>query len=762
MLFKSTIFAATLLAAAIIPTAVHSEDNPAGATNIPKMLEDQHGLLWPRAFEHEGNAVVLFQPQIDEWKDSSRIKFRMALEVAQKGSDIRNCGVMSVQADTLVDRAARTVLISNMDVAVRFPGMSDAKAEVYRKLVKEIVPRMKCIDVPLDNLLSKMPENSKAREVKLNLEPPPIFYSEEPAILVTFIGQPLFKDIEGTKLKFAVNTNWTILEDTVDSKYYLIEDRFWLVSPDPLKGPWTFAGQPPAEFSSLPKNAGWDGVLKKTSGSSDEKLPKVITSTVPSELIVTKGPAEFASVPGTNLIYVTNPLMPLFLDLNDKSYYFLVAGRWFKAAELKGPWSAASTSLPAEFAKIKSDSPVGFVLASVPGTQEAKDAVLLASVPQKATVKISETTVKVTYDGEPKFVEIPGTDMTYAVNTQFQVVKAKDVYYCCHQGIWFQSAAATGPWTVCKKVDPEIYTIPPECPLYNTTYVYVYDSTPETAVVGYTGGYGGSFNSSSTKTLMFGAAMITMAAVNANSSSSSCYFSYGYGANYSYAWGNYYRPCYPYYGPGGGTGWSGFYNPSTGAWGRSGYAYGSDWGRWGTQAYNPFTDRYAAHAGGYNGYDSWGRSVVTHDGNWAEAGHFTGPGGATRGWAANSSGQWITGEHKGDSSIAKAGNGDVYAGHDGNLYRKQDGQWQKYEGDGSWNDVHWKPDDDAEGGRDLKDGAEDKDWKNKWENGRREEQGGQGRRRILDGLNRDSRDRDEGVDRSRARHAASMIFLHKR
>ncbi|HCE43865.1 MAG TPA: hypothetical protein DET40_09985 [Lentisphaeria bacterium] len=763
MPLKSAIFAAVLLGAAVSTQIISAEDNPAGATNIEKIQAGRTGIVWPHAFEDNGNTVVLFQPQIDSWKDNSRIQFRVALYVAQKGTGIQNYGVMAVQADTVVDREARTVLISNMDIAVRFPGMADAKADVYRKLVKELVPKIKCLEVPLENLLSHMPEKSNAPEVKLNLEPPPIFYSEEPAMLVSFIGQPIFKDIAGTKLKFAVNTNWNILQDTADSKYYLLNDSCWLVSPDPLKGPWTFSGTLPAEFSDLPKGADWDDVRKKLSGNSNGKLPKVFTSTVPSELIVMNGPAEFTSVPGTKLMYATNPLTPLFLDMNDKNYYFLVAGRWFSAADLNGPWKAASTTLPAEFAKIKPDSPVGFVLASVPGTQQAKDAVLLASVPHKATVKISETTVKVIYDGEPKFVEIPGTTMTYAVNTQFQVVKANDVYYCCHQGIWFQSAKAAGPWTVCRKVDPMIYTIPPECPLYNTTYVYVYESTPETAVVGYTGGYSGAFNSSSTKTLMFGAAMITMAAVNANNGGSTSYFfSYGCGAHYSYAWGNYYRPCYPCYGPNGGAGWSGFYNPSTGAWGRSGYAYGSDWSRWGSQAYNPFTDRYAAHAGGQNGYDSWGRSVVAHDGNWAEAGHFTGPNGGTRGWAENSSGNWIAGEHKGDSSLAKASNGDVYAGHDGNLYRKQDDQWQKYDGSGNWNNVDWKPGENSDKDRSLKTDMGDKDWKNHWENSKDDGEGRSGRHHILDGLNRDSRDRDSGDSRSKAKMAARAFFLHKR
>jgi hypothetical protein len=36
-------------------------------------------------------------------------------------------GVLAVQADTLIDHEARVVLMTNLDVAIRFPGQADAK-----------------------------------------------------------------------------------------------------------------------------------------------------------------------------------------------------------------------------------------------------------------------------------------------------------------------------------------------------------------------------------------------------------------------------------------------------------------------------------------------------------------------------------------------------------------------------------------------------------------------------------------------------------
>jgi hypothetical protein len=115
-------------------------------------------------------------------------------------------------------------------------------------------------------------------------------------------------------------------------------------------------------------------------------------------------------------------------------------------------------------------------------------------VPQTAAVKHSAgASFTVEYDGSPKFQPIDGTGMTYAVNTSASVIFSSGRYYCCDQGIWYESTAATGSWQVCKKVPDEIYTIPPSNPLYNVTYVKVYDSTPEVVYVGYTPGYTSSY-----------------------------------------------------------------------------------------------------------------------------------------------------------------------------------------------------------------------------------------------------------------------------
>ena len=68
------------------------------------------------------------------------------------------------------------------------------------------------------------------------------------------------------------------------------------------------------------------------------------------------------------------------------------------------PGPFATPNLPEDFARIPETSPASQVLASVPGTDYAKDAVLLASVPTTAVVdpKAAAAAAKVTYDGRTK------------------------------------------------------------------------------------------------------------------------------------------------------------------------------------------------------------------------------------------------------------------------------------------------------------------------------------------------------------------------
>ncbi|QNI31963.1 hypothetical protein H7849_23590 [Alloacidobacterium dinghuense] len=328
----------------------------------------------------------------------------------------------------------------------------------------------------------------------------------------------------------------------------------------------------------------------------------------------------------------------------------------------------------------------------MPSTQEASDAVLLSQVPTTAIVNkaAAESQVKVVYAGPPQFVTIQGTTMFYAVNTPDKVIRVGDVYYLCFQGVWFVSKSPNGPWKVADSVPQVIYTIPPSSPVYNVTYVVVSNPTPTTVETSYSSGYLGMF----VVGMAVGATVV-------------------YGTGYYYPpyvyWGPHpvYYP-YPYtygvaavyspytgaygvgravYGPYGSAGTAAWYNLTTGTYGRAVTAQNAYGGHTYAQAYNPWTGTYAATSQGHNQYSQWGSSVVTNGDNWAQAQHVTNSNGTAGSFQTSkgSAGAGYSGANGNNGFVAKdANNNNVYAGADGNVYKKDsNGNWSKWD-NGSW------------------------------------------------------------------------------
>ena len=391
----------------------------------------------------------------------------------------------------------------------------------------------------------------------------------------------------------------------------------------------------------------------------------------------------------------------MFVFTPTQQFYYLTAGRWFRANDLQGPWTYATPDLPPDFAKIPLTSPASAILASVPGTDEAKDAVLLAQVPTTITVKPAEAAaqVKVAYAGDPKFEPIKGTSMEYATNTHDKVIKVGDVYYLCLQGVWFMSPNSQGPWTTCTSVPQEIYTIPPSSPVYNVTYVTQTANPDGTVQASYTAGYLGAF--------ILGAAT---GAIIANGSGywwpPYCYGGYyypyaatycgGYYGGYGYHYGTPYYDsatgAYGWkqtaYGPYGSATRGAAYNPYTGTYAR-GASVSTPYGtRSAAQAYNPYTGTYAQTRQGSNPNAQWGSSYVSRGNKSATMGHYSTANGTVAGISGSQGGKAVGASTAwGNTAAGKTASGNMYAGHDGNVYKNTGNGWQKYD-NGSWNSVN--------------------------------------------------------------------------
>ena len=301
-------------------------------------------------------------------------------------------------------------------------------------------------------------------------------------------GKPVVKAIPDTRFERVINTHAMIAE--VRARQHLVPAclrRLGLVPS--LTGPWTRAGMVPLGLDDAAKQLASSGTVDLLDGgpgatpkpSLASGVPAIHVAEVPTELIVFKGQPNLVPITGTPLLWATNSATDVIVDTTNNAYYVLMAGRWFRAPGLSGPWTfVASNALPPSFKQIPAKgTPASIVLASVAGTPQAQEAVIANSIPQTAAVsRTTGPTFTPVFDGAPQWQPVEGTPLHYVVNSKVPVIQVSpNAYYAVTGGVWFTSTALTGPWVVATAVPSVIYTIPVSSPLHYVTYVQVYGYT---------------------------------------------------------------------------------------------------------------------------------------------------------------------------------------------------------------------------------------------------------------------------------------------
>ncbi|HYX70268.1 MAG TPA: hypothetical protein VE825_14115 [Terriglobales bacterium] len=649
---------------------------------------------WPREkVSPQGDKLVFYQPQVDDWKNFQELTARIAFTLTPAGGKPVP-GVANLHVLTAVNTDTQMVLLSGIQVtSTYFPSLSPQQAAQMEQTLKGFLPQSTTWS--LHRLVACVRKPQTAPTVAVSNDPPTIFVSYQPSILLLVDGQPAMAEVKHTKLQSVVNTNWPLFFDKDKSTYYLFTGKQWLTGFSLQGGSWQATTDLPKDFKKIPEDAQFSDLksaIPPPPAAAGMPVPTIFYSNRPAEMIEFDGQAQYSPpISGTQLVYASNTDSILFVYSPTQQYYFLAAGRWFSAASLQGPWTYATPTLPTDFARIPDTSPAAVVLASVPGTEESKDAVMLAQIPTTVVVDPSKAAaqVKVTYSGAPQFQPIAGTSMSYATNTPNKVIQVGSLYYLCFQGMWFMSTAPQGPWQAASSVPQQIYTIPPSSPVYNVTYVTQTMTSEGNVQASYTAGYLGTF--------------IAGAAVGAVIANGTGYYYHPY-----VGWGMGYPAYYPYaatygahsmynpytgaygmgggaYGPYGGAAWGAGYNPSTGTYARGATAYGPYGSRTAAEAYNPYTGGYAATRQGSSPYGSWGSSVVGNSSQWAAGQHVTTASGSYGAMETSAGGRAAASSTAyGNTGVAKTASGNMYAGHDGNVYKNTGSGWEKYD-NGGWN-----------------------------------------------------------------------------
>jgi len=765
-------------------------DSGADAANA-KASNPALGARWQYPRERvvdSGRTVVVYAPQIRTWDQFKHFTAQVAVEFPGEHENARYA-VIDLSGDTTLDRDARIVRVPlpKVDRVTFSGGKGTADHESRIRTAVEGEP----LEIPLDVFLYYLADGvlESPPPAGFNDKAPPIYVVESPAFLLFVNGKEEVRTAIGDSgLELIGNASFPVFRDTKTGTYYLLsgDHRY---SAAKLAGPWGTIAELPSSFRKIPARGEFASLAAVAAAAPKAgAAPTVITSFEPAEIVVLDGKPRGREIAGTGgLESIVNTESPLFRL--ESTYFLLASGRWFSTQDLaRGPWKFA-IPLPDAFARIPEEGEDADVRASVPGTLEARRAVLEAQLPQTKTVKAGaapDLTVQYA-GGTPKFEPIPETQVARAVNTGNDIIQYGDKYYLVYEGMWYMADKPTGPWAATADVPAAVYEIPPSSPAYPVTQVVVVTNDDGDVESSYNAAYAASMF------IGFGIGY------------------YGTGWYYPpYYYGGGYYPYYPSYGHGS------WYNPNTGGFGSRSVWYGPYGGYTYNQGYNPKTgrssyletawdgDEWASSGGTYNprtgistetdryynedsnkmkmertvegpggqkmdvkkttDFDTGtrtterktsagGKSEVTRQrqagGGFTTEGSFetaggkggtisgehergkgsttiTGEGGASatgsrerldgggvkrEGEFTGQGGQSVSTDtiRQGDRSVTKAegsgggsaisvgndgnrttigqsGSGDIYAGHDGNVYRKTEDGWQQH-GDGGWTDV---------------------------------------------------------------------------
>src|SRR5213075_3362186 len=84
---------------------------------------------WPREKYSNGTRLIIYQPQVDDWKDFQQLTWRMAVSLTPKsGKEV--VGVVEMKGNTDIDNVAKVAVITNPQVTgTYFPSLDQATKE---------------------------------------------------------------------------------------------------------------------------------------------------------------------------------------------------------------------------------------------------------------------------------------------------------------------------------------------------------------------------------------------------------------------------------------------------------------------------------------------------------------------------------------------------------------------------------------------------------------------------------------------------------
>src|SRR5450755_3156641 len=264
---------------------------------------------WPRQFKNNGSVMVVYPPQVENWQDYQSINFRMAFSLTPAHQTKQVVGVVYVNAITVSDTYNHMVTLSNMNiVSVHFPGLDDATAASMEQIVRSTLNVSKTVTASMERIVACTPKPQTTSTVNVQNDPPIIFVSNKPAIILQLEGAPALTDATPGGMKYVFNANWPVFFDPTTSNYYLFDNTEWQTSTQ-LGGPWSFTSALPMSLINLSTNKNWSSSLKNAipaRAGSGPNFPQIFYASTRGEIIFLKGNPAMSSIKETIQTYEKN------------------------------------------------------------------------------------------------------------------------------------------------------------------------------------------------------------------------------------------------------------------------------------------------------------------------------------------------------------------------------------------------------------------------------------------------------------------------
>jgi hypothetical protein len=255
---------------------------------------------WPREIVVPEGTITLYQPQIESF-EGNKLTARAAVSIIKKGETEPAFGAVWFDARVSTDRDTRIVTLLDLNVPmVKFPNADPAKVQQLQAVLNREIPKWDPT-ISLDRVLAMLDLVEKEKKAASNYKttPPKIIVVKHPAVLVTIDGEPQLSKVDDSDLMRVVNTPFFIVLDPKTNKYYLKGGSKWLSAGD-IKGPWRSEPNPPASVKV--EAAKETESSQQDADRTDQRIPQIIVSTEPAELIVIDGEPKYTPISGSNLL----------------------------------------------------------------------------------------------------------------------------------------------------------------------------------------------------------------------------------------------------------------------------------------------------------------------------------------------------------------------------------------------------------------------------------------------------------------------------